>query len=81
MSYCYDGRVFETVSDCLLDELIWFHVDIGRGFVNEDELVGSKNSSGDADKLFLSDWKVLSRFGDESFKELPLFEELEQIAL
>ena len=59
-----DCEVFELLVDKFLDFLFGHQVNVGGGFVHNDNLVLSEDSSDDADKLSFARGEVVATFFD-----------------
>lgn len=55
MSDDHDGAILETRPQLLLDQVVSFHVDVGGGLVEDEDLGLSQNSACEADELLLAD--------------------------
>ena len=70
VGYAQDSRAVEFFIYELLDCLLGHHVDVGSGFIEDDNLVAAKDCSDDTDELALTDTKVLAFFLDFEFEAL-----------
>ena len=65
-----DRRVFELLTDQLLDCLLGHDIDVCSGLVEQDDSVVAEDGADDADELALADTEVLALFLDLELKTL-----------